>query len=148
MAKILMQRWGDSLRPVSKAAKEAFAKIPERETVSVDVHSKRSMAQSDLYWSVLTKAAAAMNAANFKGEHWNKDKLHLALKLALGKYDLMSLNGKAVPVPQSMADWSQKVQGAYFDEAMDLLCANLLPSVGDDETTREIVGMLAQKEAA
>lgn len=148
MGKFLMQRWGDSLRPLSKAAKEAFAKIPEREVVSVEVQSRRSMAQSDLYWSILTKAASSMNAANFKGEHWNKDKLHLALKLALGKYDLMSLNGKAVPIPQSMADWSQKVQGAYFDEAMDLLCANLLPSIGDDEATREIVEILSQREAA
>ena len=140
--KMLMQRWGDSLRPISKAAKEAFGKIPDREIVSVEVKTKRSEAQSALYWSILTKVAPHLDGIG------NKDKLHLALKLALGKYDLMELKGKAVPVPQSMSDWSQKVQGGYFDEAMDLLCSTLLPKIGYDDLTREVVEMLSQREAA
>jgi hypothetical protein len=137
-----MQKWGESLRPISKAAKEEFAKVPDREIVNVDVMTRRSKAQSDLYWSILGKIAPHLDGIG------NKDKLHLALKLALGKYDLMEIKGKAVPVPQSMSKWSQKIQGAYFDEAVDLICRDLLPKVGSDDLTGEIIGMLAPKADA
>ena len=144
--RMLMQRWGDSLRPVSKAAKEALAKLPDRELVIIDVRTKRSDAQNALYWSVLNKVAQNM------GHIWpgidTKDQLHVAMKLALGKYDLLQVKGKAVPVPHSTSRMSVKEFSEYFNAVMDRICRDILPKIGDDDLTNEIIGMLAPKEEA
>jgi hypothetical protein len=144
--RILAQRWGDSLRPVSKAAKEVLAKIPDRELVIIEVRTKRSDAQNALYWAVLGKVADNM------GHIWpgidTKDQLHVALKLALGKYDLMEVKGKAVPVPHSTSRMSVKEFTEYFNAVMDRICRDILPKIGDADLTAEIVGMLAPKEEA
>lgn len=127
---------------MTKAAKEALAKIPDRELAVIDVRTKRSEAQNALYWAILSKIAPHLPGIE------NKDKLHLALKLALGKYDLMEVRGKAVPVPQSTSRMSVKKFAAYFNDAIDMLIRDLLPKIGDDDLTAEVIEMIGHREAA
>lgn len=140
MSGILMVKRGKTLVSATTRGDAMLDKIAENDSVIIDIKNKRSEAQNDLYWAILTKVAPHMpdeTRIEFK------EQLHVALKLALGRFDLMMLKGKVVPVPHSSKDWSTKKFGEYFDDAMNVLCRDVLPQIGNDDLTAEIVGMLA-----
>lgn len=145
MTSFLMVKRGKTLVPATTRAVQALDKIAEDDSVIVEIKNKRSEEQNARYWAILTKVAPNMPPET-KIEF--KEQLHVALKLALGRFDLMEVKGKAVPIPHSSAKWSIKEFASYFDDAMDLLCRDILPRIGDDELTTEIVGMLSPAQVA
>lgn len=118
-----------SLQPIDEDGETAILKIPDDETFAIRIMRHRSMQQNRLYWKMLTHIAQATK--------WGTpEKLHVALKVKLGRYDVVPLpNGKAVVSVDSAAfdAMSQDDFQRYFDDAVrELASAGLL----DDEAQR------------
>lgn len=114
-----------ALVPSDDRAAEALGKILLGEPVAIHVKRGRSLPQLRLYWAVLQHVADAT--------HWETaERLHVALKVRLGLYDLMQLpNGKTVPVVQS-ASFDGMTHDAfteYMDKAVNLICSEVCPGM-------------------
>lgn len=111
------------LIPSDDRACGQITKLPIGEDVTVKVVRGRSLPQHRLFWAVLSHVAEA--------SQWETpERLLIAIKIRLGRYDLMKMpSGKVVPVPDSISfqampqDEFQK----FFDAAVDLICAEVIP---------------------
>ena len=133
MSDITMRRTAIGLEADNDMAIAELAKIKVGADVLVKVSKPRSLAQHRLFWSVLTHVS---DATAYDGP----EQLLVALKVALGRFDLMKLpNGKVVPVPQSVAFASMPGDEfrRFFDDAMNLICRDVLPGVSVDEILRD-----------
>ena len=122
---------------------EALAKIAKGDRVMLRLVKGRSSPQLRLYWALLKHVA--------EGSHFEQaERLHVALKLALGRFDLMKMpNGKAVPIPHSTAfdSMSHEEFGKYFDDAVKVICRDVLPGVDSADLVAEVESMIGQKAA-
>lgn len=125
--------YAHALVPCDERAAEQLAKVPLGEVVAVQVKRGRSLPQHRLLWSVLQHVAEAT-------EWETAERLLVAIKIRLGRYDLMKLpSGKCVPVPDSIS-FSAMGQDAFqrfFDEALRLICSEVLPGYDPDALIAE-----------
>lgn len=127
-----------ALMPSDARAAEAVAKLPLGEDVAVSVKRGRSLHQHRLFWAILQRVAEASK--------WETpERLLVALKVRLGRYDLMQLpNGKVVPVPDSIA-FSAMTQDSFqrfMDESIGLICSEVLPGTDSADLVAEVQSML------
>lgn len=116
---MLMRRAKASLIPVSGYDDELLAAIPEGNLVEVTVRRKRSWPQLKLYWALLNNVVK-----NYPCGYPNSDKLHDAIKMALGyTSELIGLDGVVYIIPDSIAinKMDQADFQLYFDNAIVLL---------------------------
>lgn len=121
----------------------ALAKIAKGDHVTLRKTKSRSSDQNRLYWALLKHVA---EASHFE----TAERLHVALKLALGRYDLMAMpNGKVVPVPHSTSfdSMTHDEFGKYFDEVVGVICRDILPGMDSADLIAEVESMIGQKAA-
>ncbi len=100
------------------------------------VAKDRSTPQMRLFWQILEHVA--------KASHWESpERLLVALKIRLGRYDLMKLpNGKAVPVPHSIsfAKMDHEDFQKFMDDAMEVICSEVLGGYDPERLKMEAQG--------
>lgn len=122
-----------ALVPTDDRGAELLAKIPLGEDVAVQIRRGRSLPQHRLFWAVLQHVA--------KSSQWETpERLLVALKIRLGRYDLMTLPaGKVVPVPHSIS-FSEMTQDAFqqfMDSAIGLICSEVIPGMDSAQLIAE-----------
>jgi hypothetical protein len=121
------------LTPIDEAGAALVAKIPLGEDVAVKIMRDRSLPQHNLFWTVLRYVAEA-------SEWETAERLLVALKLRLGRYDLMKLpSGKVVPVPDSIS-FSAMTQDdfqQFMEMSFVILCTEVLPDMDRDRLIAE-----------
>ncbi len=130
-----------ALMPVDDRAIDAIGKVPVGESFGIRIVRDRSLPQHNLFWAVLDRVG---RATKFE----NAERLLVALKVRLGRYDLMKMpNGKIVPVPHSIS-FGAMTQGefqTFFDEAVNLICSEVLPGTTSESLLAEASAMLAPR---
>jgi hypothetical protein len=120
--------------PADDEARAQHAKQTVGDHVMAKVERPRSLPQLRLYWSVLHHVAAS--------SHWESaERLHVALKVRMGLYDLCKLpNGKVVPVVNSVS-FDAKNQDefqAFMDKALAVLCEESLGGMAVADLIAEV----------
>lgn len=135
---ILMRCVGDaflSLVPVDEWQEKALSKAwVEDEVVAVIIKRGRSLQQHRLFFSILQHVAEA-------SEWETPQQLLVALKVQLGRYDLMQLpSGKAVPVPHSIAfsEMGQDDFMEFFSQSLAVICDKVLGGYNPDDLINEV----------
>lgn len=126
---ILMRRRGGTLVPANSEAAYVLEHVPDGNTVEVRMIRGRSTQQHRLFWAVLDRVA---QASRFE----TAERLLVAIKVSLGRYDLCKLpSGKVVPVPQSIsfAAMDQHEFQKFMDDAFALICRDVLPHMTPDD---------------
>lgn len=111
------------LIPADIRAEAALAKIQPGDVVAVTIRRGRNLPQHRLFFALLQHVAKAT-----KWEY--PERLLVALKVRLGRYDLLALpNGKLAPVPHSIsfAEMGQDDFQQFMDQCLGLICAEVLP---------------------
>lgn len=132
-----------TLIPFDDRAIDAIGKVPAGEAFGIRIVRERSLPQHNLFWRVLDKVGRAT-------EFENARKLLVALKIRTGRYDLMMLpGGKVTPVAHSIsfAEMSQTEFQEFFDEAMNLICSEVLGGYDREMLLAEASAMLAPRPA-
>jgi hypothetical protein len=127
-----------SLVPQDQAGIDLLAKIPLGEDVAVKLMRDRSLPQHKLFFAVLRYVAEA-------SEWQTAERLLVALKLRLGRFDLMKMpSGKVVPVPDSIAFSAMTQDGFqdFMDQSIALICSEVLPDMDSDRLIAEAQAML------
>lgn len=135
----LFRRTEAGLVPASRDAREALAKIAVGKLVHVKMHTSRNPAHHRLLWALLTKVVEA--GAPFE----TPEALLVALKLAMGYADAVRLpSGAIAPVPRSISfvSMSQEDFSTWFDRAVDLICAHILPGCERKALVAEVHEMI------
>ncbi len=130
-----------TLVPFDDRAVDAIGKLPRDEPVGIRIVRDRSLPQHRLFWAVLDHVG---RATKFE----NAERLLVALKIRLGRYDLMKMpNGKIVPVPHSIsfAAMTQDQFQTFMDEAVNLICSEVLPGTASETLLAEASAMLAPR---
>ena len=143
-ATILMRRTEAGLVAADTEAAKALAKVKTGDRVLVKVHRPRSIDQHRLFWGLLTHVA---EATNFE----TPERLLTALKIALGRYDLLGMpNGKVVPVPHSIsfASMGQDDFQRFFDDSVRLICERVLPHMTSEQLIAEVQEAIGARTAA
>ncbi len=128
-----------TLIPVDERAADAIGRMPEGDAIGVRIMRKRSLPQHNLFWAILDHVA---KATAFE----NAERLLVALKIRLGRYDLMQMpNGRVVPVPQSIS--FGQMTGAeftdFFDQAIALICSEVVPGTDSEALVSKFDVMLS-----
>lgn len=132
------------LAPADDRSAALFDKARPDELVAIRLMRGRSIPQHRLFWAILSHVA---EASSF--EH--AERLLVALKLRLGRYDLMAMpNGKVVPVPDSIsfAEMPQDAFQRFFDDSLRVICAEVLPGVNAADLVSEVQAMIGASPAA
>jgi hypothetical protein len=127
---ILMRRIGGGLFPAEDKAAEMLLKLRPRVPVAIRVLRHRSPEQTALYWRCLERVVEAT------GKWRTPEELHLALKVATGRVDVVRLlDGRRVLVPESIAfdAMTQDEATAYFDAALRIVCDELMGGISVEE---------------
>lgn len=135
---VIMRRTEAGLEPVDRDAAAILGKVKMGDRVLVKVHRPRSIQQHRMLFALLTKVAEAT-------EFETPDALLTALKVALGRYDLLRLpSGKVVPVPQSIsfAAMKQDEFQRFLDDCVRVICRDLLPGIASADLVEEIMQMI------
>ncbi len=130
------------LLPADERAEVRLAKVPLGEVVEIEIRRGRSLPQHRLFWAVLQHVSAA---SKFE----TPEQLLVALKVRLGRYDLMRIpNGKVVPVPRSIrfAAMDQDDFQKFMDDSIRVICEEVIPGTIGDDLIREVELMLGPKE--
>jgi hypothetical protein len=117
------------LYPVDERAREAVTQVPEGEAIGVRVWKDRSLPMHNRFFKILDTVAKATD--------WGTaERLLVALKLRLGRYDLHTLpGGKIVPVPNSIS-FGAMPQGefeTFYQEAIHILQTEVAPGLDVDQ---------------
>jgi hypothetical protein len=131
-----------ALFPVEQIGVDLLAKIPLGEDVAIKIMRSRSLPQHRLFWSVLRYVAEA-------SEWETPRRLLIALKLRLGRYELMKMpSGKIVPVPDSIsfAAMPQDTFQQFMDESIAIICSEVLPGMDPDRLIAEAEGFRSKAE--
>lgn len=132
----MMVRTETGLEANNPEAKAALARVKVGEAVMVNVRRSRSGQQHRLFWAMLTRVA---EATHFE----TPERLLAALKLALSRYDLMKMpNGRVVPVLHSISfdAMSQDEFQRFMDDAVNIICRDVLPGTSAEELLEESRG--------
>jgi len=115
----LFRRSGLALIPVTREARELFAKIKDGASVMVEVWTPRNMAQHRKYFAVLNTVVEAT------GKWTSTEHLRRDILLALHRYDehVNQFTGEVERIPHSMAVASMPREDfeRLYDETMTLL---------------------------
>jgi hypothetical protein len=117
-----------TLIPTDPRAAKAIGRMPEGEEFGVRLLRDRSLPYHNRFWAMLDHVAKATQFAT-------ADRLLVALKLRLGRYDLCELpNHKVVPVPHSIAfaEMTQDEFVRFKEEAERVICEEVLPGYDPD----------------
>jgi hypothetical protein len=126
-----------ALFPIEQIGVDLLAKVPLGEDVAIKIMRHRSLPQHRLFWSVLRYVAGA-------SEWETAERLLVALKLRLGRYDLMKMpSGKIVPVPDSIsfAAMPQDTFQDFMDKSIVIICSEVLPGMDADRLIAEAEGL-------
>lgn len=130
--------------PVDDEARAQHAKLAEGDLIAARIDRGRSLPQMRLYWSILHHVA--------ESSHWETaERLHVALKVRLGYFDLMQLpNGKTVPVVHSASfdGMTQDEFQTYMDRAVKLICEEVLGGMSSADLVAEVQTMIGAEKAA
>jgi len=121
-----------------------FCKARPDELVAIRIMRGRSIPQHRLFWAILAHVA---EASSFE----RAERLLVALKIRLGRYDLMTMpNGKIVPVPDSIsfAEMPQDAFQKFFDDALRVICAEVLPGMNSADLVAEVQAMIGVSPAS
>lgn len=130
---VWMRRTPTGLEANNPEAQAALAKIGVGERVLVKLHRSRNAQHHRMFWAVLSHVA---QATHFE----TPERLLAALKLALGRYDLMTMpNGKVVPVLHSIsfADMDQTEFARFYSDALNIICRDVLPGTSVEDLLEE-----------
>lgn len=120
--------------PADEEARAQHAKLKVGDKVLSRIERPRSLPQLRMYWDILSHVAEST-------EWGTAEKLHVALKVRLGLYDLMKLpNGKVVPVVQSASfdGMTQDQFQSYMDKALAVLCEETLGGMAVADLIAEV----------
>lgn len=120
---LVVRRFQGALWPVDRKGHELVAALPQGKPVPIRILGERSREQLALYWQILGQVVAA------QGRWRTAEELHLALKVATGRIDVVQLlDGRLVKVPESVAvdQMSQDEFQAYFNDAMRIVCDEIM----------------------
>lgn len=122
----LFRRFGLSLVPVGREARELFAAIKEGATVFIEIWLPRNMAQHRKYFAVLN------NVVEATGRWTSTEHLRRDILLALHRYDehVNQFTGEVSKVPHSMAVAS--MSKADFEQLYDETIRLLTDELGAD----------------
>ena len=109
------RRSGDTLIPTDATAKADLAKVREGASVMVELKHRRSVEQHRLFFAVLTKAADAIDST--------PEKLLLAVKYQLGRFDLVKTKTGVLPYWHSIAfdKMTPADFAVFFDQALNVI---------------------------
>lgn len=120
--------------PADDEARAQHARLAAGDHVMAKVERPRSLPQLRLYWSILHHVA--------ESTHWESaERLHTALKVRLGLYDLCKLpNGKTVPVVSSASfdAMNQDEFQSFMDKALAVLCEESLGGMAVTDLIAEV----------
>jgi hypothetical protein len=147
LMRVGMTMTADGCRALIPADQRAIAETVRwefGETVAVKITRGRSLPMHRLFWGILDHVA---KASAFE----NGERLLVALKIRLGRYDLMMMpNGKVVPVPQSISFGSMPQDDfqRFMDESIQLICTEVLPGTNSADLIQEVELMLGPTHSA
>jgi hypothetical protein len=142
--KFLCRRELGSLRPIDEAAEDEFRKLKLGATVMVEVKRLRNPKHHQLYWALVSKVF------DNQSRYETREKLHDALKLACGVYDLLEMpDGKVHKIPGSIAfeRMDQTQFGDFYNRVCDVIAAHFLPGVTSEELKAEVSEMIGVQAA-
>ena len=140
---VLMRKTLGSLRPVDDRGSEMLHKIANGDMVKCEITRPRNLAHHRLFFALLNLVFS--NQDRYEAF----DMFRAAFTIALGHCDVMALpGGKVGYVPKSIsfAKMDQGEFSAFYNQAVDLVCAKWLPGVSSDDVRREVLEMVARDE--
>ena len=138
---VLMRRVKGGLVAADALAEEQMDKIAVGTDVLTKFHRSRSTPQHNLFFAILTHVAEATKFDT-------KEKLLLALKLYLGRYDAVQMpNGDVVAAPHSISfeDMGQDEFQEFMDAAIRAICEIVLPGMSSQQLVDEVQASLGSK---
>ena len=135
-----MRRHMGALRPIDAAGEQALAEIPHGELVRVTIRRPRNVQHHRKFFALI--AAIYPHQDLYPTE----ETLLAAIKVALGYGESIKLpDGRTIIVPGSIsfAKMDQKAFAEFYDRALTLILARILPSVNKADLEREIDEILA-----
>jgi len=132
------------LIPADDTAATLIGKVATGEIAAVRVMRGRSLPQHRLFWALLTHVA---EASKFE----TAERLLVALKIRLGRYDLCAMpSGKVVPVPDSISfeAMTQDDFQQFFDEALGRICDEVIPGTDAAALIAEVQAMIGHNYTA
>lgn len=137
---LFARRHMGALRPIDAAGEQALADIPQGELVRVTIRRPRNVQHHRKFFALV--AAIYPHQDLYPTE----ETLLAAIKVALGYGESIKLpDGRTIIVPGSIsfAKMDQKAFADFYDRALTLILARILPGVNKADLEREIDEILA-----
>ena len=129
----------NSLRPDDEMAQGIMQTIGAGEAVRVKVTRPRNLQHFRLYWKLIK--VVCENQEHFR----NKEELSDAFKIAVGHSDMArGPRGTEYYKPRSISfsKMDQAEFGAFFNRAVNFLCAEVIPGMDAEDLKREVGELL------
>jgi len=140
--RVLLRVTKDGYVPADEDARAQHAKLKLGDMVAAHVNRPRSLPQLRLYWAILQHVAEA--------SHWETaERLHIAIKVRLGYFDLMQMpNGKTVPVVHSASfdAMNQDEFQTYMERAVKLICEEVLGGANSADLVAEVQALIGAEQ--
>src|SRR6266700_6347105 len=137
MAKLLMIKHLNALRPVDVAAEEAFAKIKQDALVMVEIKQPRHLEHHRLYWVLIGLVWEQCDT-----ERWpTPEDFSDSVKITAGlRRSIFLPDGGVIYVPGSIAfaNMDQIVFAAFFDRVCYVIARDFLPGITVDTLYEEV----------
>jgi hypothetical protein len=137
MAKILMVKYLNALRPVDEADCDLFDKLKQNVHVLVDIKQQRHLKFFRLYW-VLMQVVWTQS----QHDRWpTKEELSDAVKVMAGLRNPIFLpDGNVVYRPGSIAfhNMDELTFAAFFDRVCDVIARDFLPGITSETLYEEV----------
>lgn len=143
MTEIILRRVGLALVPQDVESIDAVSAIPCGAEVMVKVRRPRNPRHHRLFRALLSKVVEA--GAPFR----NADALLAFIKVGLGRYDsVLGPSGQIIAMPHSTSfeSMGQDEFRRFFEEAVDLICTEIMPGLPVADLVNEIRDMLAPNQ--
>jgi len=148
MARFLVSKHLNSLRPVDEGGEDALRKIGQGELVMVEVKRPRNLKHHRLYWALVSLVWQNMDGDRYP----TAEDLHSAIKIAAGLRTMIQLpDGTVGFIPGSIAfhKMDQTAFSEFYDRVCDLVAKHFLPGVTVLELKNEVAAMIGvAREAA
>lgn len=144
MKKALCIKYMNGLRPADEAAEQYFAKIADRELVSVQVSRPRNLQFLKKYWVLVSKVWENLPEES-KARYPSTDDLDGAIKIAVGLRTRIQLpNGDVGFIPGSIAfhNMDEFEFSEFYNRVIDLIAEYIIPNINKDLLREEIEAFL------
>lgn len=127
------------LKPLDQAARDLMAKYKLGDMVTADVVKPRCLGHHRLYWSL-----CQMVAENMDGDY-SAEVVSDVIKLRAGHVTVVRTQKGEVFLPKSIsfAAMDQIAFNQFFDRAIKVVVADILPGVSSDALRAEVESMLS-----